>query len=160
METKAYTTIDRIAAGWPSGEWDEEPDKMQWEDPATLLPCLAVRHPRSGHWCGYVGVPVAHPFFELPYGHEKVGDSVGHYLTFSDRCNPNATEDRGICHIPSDGESDNVWWFGFDYSHLGDLTPLEAGDRRYGAYGAHYATLDQVKRQCAELASKLAEARS
>lgn len=41
MQTKQWTTIDKSA--WPRGAWDDEPDKVQWQDPATGLPCLIDR---------------------------------------------------------------------------------------------------------------------
>jgi len=57
MQTKDWTTVDRT--GWGSGPWDGEPDKRQWQDEATGLPCLIVRT-TLGHLCGYVGVPEGH----------------------------------------------------------------------------------------------------
>lgn len=44
-------------AAWGPGEWQDEPDRMQWIDPVTLLPCLMWRHPSLGSWCAYVGLP-------------------------------------------------------------------------------------------------------
>jgi hypothetical protein len=29
----------------------------------------------------------------------------------------------GICHIPGEGEPDDVWWLGFDCAHSGDFLP-------------------------------------
>ena len=29
--------------GWLSGEWDNEPDLIEWRDEKTGLPCLMVR---------------------------------------------------------------------------------------------------------------------
>ena len=38
-------------------------------------------------------------------------------LPYADAC-------RGsICHVPQPGEPDNVWWFGFDCGHVGDVIP-------------------------------------
>lgn len=65
-EVRAYITIDRQAAGWPSGPWDGEPDKVQWKDAATGMPCLAVRNWR-GNWCGYAGVAPSHPLYGKDY---------------------------------------------------------------------------------------------
>jgi len=36
---------------WGPGPWQEEPDKVQWQDPQTGSVCLAVRGPMGG-WCG------------------------------------------------------------------------------------------------------------
>lgn len=160
METKAYKTIDRAALGWPSGEWDSEPDKLQWPDEATGLPCLVVRHPRLGHLCGYVGVPPGHPL----HGHpdQDVDVEVHGGLTFANACQPEEREAEGICHVPGPGEPEHVHWFGFDCAHAGDFSPglhrkeLDWLDslkvlRDYDTYRA----LDYVKGECAKLALQL-----
>lgn len=164
METKEYKTIDR--SGWPSGEWDSEPDKVQWPDPATGLPCLAVRHSHSGHWCGYVGVAEGHLLYGADYNDVRFDDEwpdVHGGLTFADKCRPGA-EETGICHVPGEGEPDHVWWFGFDCAHSGDYGPLDAmyaRDRGYPFSIGHderYRPLAYVKAQCAKLAKQLATA--
>lgn len=43
--------IDR--SNWPCGEWDDEPDFLEWVDEETGLQCEIKRH-RDGHLCGYV----------------------------------------------------------------------------------------------------------
>ena len=78
METREYTTINRTALGWPDGPWNGEPDKVQWQDQQTGMPCLAVRHPESGHWCGYVGVDPDHPHFEQSYDDVSMADGEKH----------------------------------------------------------------------------------
>lgn len=40
-------------------------------------------------------------------------------ITFSDGCQ----EAGHICHTPEPGQPDNVWWFGFDCAHAGDVSP-------------------------------------
>lgn len=60
---KTETFIDRT--GWPSGPWDDEPDRVEWRDEATGLPCLALRNDMFGSWCGYVAVPPGHPVHGL-----------------------------------------------------------------------------------------------
>lgn len=65
MEYKEYRYVDR--SNWLPGEWDNEPDKIQFIDEATGLPCLIVRQPNSGHLCGYVGVSKSHPFYGKDY---------------------------------------------------------------------------------------------
>lgn len=150
MESKEYTTIDRSKWKQPFGEWDGEPDKAQWPDPVTGLPCLAVRHSTSGHWCGYVGVSEGHPYFGRPYD-EALVECIE--LTFADKCHPNATEDHGICHIAGEGEPDHVWWFGFDFAHAGDTCPGYMN--AYEFLDSSYKTLAVVKRECADLAAQL-----
>jgi hypothetical protein len=38
MDTIEYRTIDK--SQWGPGPWQDEPDKKQWQDEATGLPCL------------------------------------------------------------------------------------------------------------------------
>ena len=159
MQTKSYTTIDR---SWPSGPWDGEPDKMQWPDAETGLPCLAVRHQHSGHWCGYVGVSESHPLHGKNYSDDDLNLDVHGGLTFSDICQPVDDESRGICHVPDANEPDHVWWFGFDCAHLGDATPLDAkyaleGGSVFSGPGDTYKTLNYVRAECAKLAKQLVE---
>lgn len=221
MQIKEYTTVDKSA--WARGPWDGEPDKRQWPDPDTGLPCLAVRGP-AGAWCGYVGVMPGHPWHgkdydacvspELHDDHES-DDKGWHYnctpsgilrahggLTFASGCSELTRErweqwraniegrenearqyPRGsvarimqeratelesfeawheygratfICHLPEPGEPDNVWWFGFDCAHSGDLAP------KYDGLGGHhfgddmYRDLAYVEREVTSLAKQLA----
>jgi hypothetical protein len=53
-------------AEWGRGEWNNEPDKVQYVDVATNLDCLILRGP-VGALCGYVGVPETHPLFGTNY---------------------------------------------------------------------------------------------
>ena len=160
METKTYTTIDRTALGWPAGPWDGEPDKMQWPDAETGLPCLAVRHPSYGHWCGYVGLPPAHPMYGN--GFDDVAFEAHGGLTFAAPCSPGDDETKGICHIPAPGEPDHVWWLGFDCSHAWDLSPQDVKDKAERGYAfammddQQYRTLVYVRQQCVSLAAQVA----
>lgn len=149
MEARQYTTIDK--SGWGRGEWQDEPDKMQWQDEATGLPCLIVRGP-SGALCGYVGVAPDHPLHGKDYDHVDV--SVHGGLTFSDRCADSADESRGICHVAGEGEPDHVWWFGFDCAHLYDHTP--AYERHWGSGEDIYRDLAYVQSEVTSLARQLA----
>jgi hypothetical protein len=154
METKTYKTLDR--SGWGHGEWDDEPDKVQWPDEETGLPCLAVRSPSSGAWCGYVGVDASHTLFEVDYMELNVDVHGG--LTYSDFCRSHEIgEGRGICHVPGDGEPHDVWWLGFDCSHYGDLPPFSSFSFLSGGI---YRTLDYVQDQCRKLARQLAEVKN
>lgn len=161
METKEYTAIDRRSQEWPSGEWDGEPDKAQWPDAVTGMPCLAVRNSHFGFWCGYVGVAEGHPLFGKGYGDLDVEVHGG--LSFADECEPSGDEASRICHVPGEGEPDHVWWFGFDCGHSGDNSPRDAYHaatqrepcfKAILAYGT-YKTLAYVKSECADLARQL-----
>ncbi len=145
-------TKEQIAAfkvdksNWPRGEWDNEPDRVDFRHAG--LPCMMIRNFRLGHWCGYAGVPPTHPLFGKDYNEVEVEAHGG--LTYADHC------EGHICHVPELGESDEVFWFGFDCGHSGDIVPYTAkfeGLRDYGAYrNAAY-----VRHEVERLAEQLAE---
>jgi hypothetical protein len=159
METITYINPKVDRSRWGSGPWDGEPDKKQWQDAATGLPCLAVRNSNSGHWCGYVGVPPSHLYYNKDYN--DVEASVHGGLTFADRCQPGG-ECGSICHKAPEGE-DDVWWLGFDCHHAFDLAPgHNAIMAKYGltvSTDGTYRTLEYVENECKELAAQLAEAK-
>ena len=146
METIEYKAHDR--ADWPKGKWDSEPDKIQWQDPTTKLPCLMVRNSMGG-WCGYVGVPRNHPAYEVDY--DDVAAEVHGGLTYANKC-VDDPEEESICHIPGVGESDDVWWLGFDCVHGGDVCP----GRFRGMFGGTYKDQEYVTQQVTSLAAQLA----
>lgn len=144
------------------GPWLNEPDKIQFVDRTTGYPCLIVRSGSSGSLCGYVGVPEGHKFHGKHYDTEDLRDvNVHGGLTFSDKCSPNGKEERSICHVPDPGESDNVWWFGFDTSHCWDISPqMDATLRSIGHDPIRddrtkYRRIGYVKRHVAKLALQL-----
>jgi hypothetical protein len=150
MNEKTWVFIDKSA--WARGEWDNETDKVQWTDDDTGLPCLAVRNGFFGNWCGYVGVPREHPYYGQSYDDVPVNAHWG--LTYADKCREEDKE-HGICHIPDDGQSDDIWWFGFDYAHSGDVLPYRGSP--FVGYD-RYSTIDDVKKECASVAAQLASA--
>ncbi len=119
--------IDR--SSWSAGLWDSEPDSMEWIDNKTGFHCLAVRN-GSGAWCGYVGIPPSHPWYEINYAGctKNCGDvmycnhspenliAVHGGLTYSD-----GVHGRPWTGLP--GFPANPWWFGFDCHHAGDIAP-------------------------------------
>lgn len=147
METLQDRYMDK--SEWGDGPWQHEPDKQQWQDIETGLPCLIVRGP-MGALCGYVGVSKDHPWFEVDHDeYETISADVHGGLTFSSHC----AEDGKICHIVEEGEDDNVWWLGFDCSHLYDLAPKMHVDRRFPPeVGDVYRTLSYVRGECERLA--------
>lgn len=154
--TVAETATFHDRSSWGSGDWDNEPDRVEWRDESTDLPCLALRN-RLGAWCGYVACPPEHPWHGLDYDSEELGDVHAHGgLTFSSFCAEGEGPER-ICHVPRPGEPDNVWWLGFDCAHLGDHVP--AMHRDYLGRGETYRTLDYVQRQCSYLAAQVWAAR-
>ena len=162
METIEYRTKDK--SDWLRGPWDSEPDKVQFPDPDTGLPCLLHRGP-SGHWCGYVGVAKDHLAFEMPYDKldAKWDIDVHGGLTFSSFCKEKPVElgepdeSEGICHVPGPDDPERVWWLGFDCAHSGDYTGMSTGQSYVAQdYDNIYRTADYVKEQCALLAKQLA----
>lgn len=146
---------DDRPAHWPAGPWDSEPDKMQWQDEDTGLPCLIVRN-SMGALCGYVGVSEGHPLFGLDYSSTEADIEVHGGLTFSDRCRPGSDEGRGICHVPEAGEPDHVWWLGFDCNHSGDESPDSIARGWRSEWFASYKPLAYVQGECRSLAAQLA----
>lgn len=76
MKTIEYKTLDK--SKWGPGPWHTEPDKVQWKDGKTGLPCLIVRN-HGGAWCGYVGVSEGHPLYGIEYGQCPLGDKCAEY---------------------------------------------------------------------------------
>ncbi len=150
MKTIEYRTLDKST--WPKGPWIDEPDKKQWQDEETGLPCLIVRVSGSGHLCGYVGVLPGHPYYEDEYNNHYDLDAHSG-LTFSSHCSPGETEDRGICHI-APGEPE-PWWFGFDCAHGSDFSHF-ARSSSMPLYG-EYRDVVYVTSQCRKLAKQLKE---
>jgi hypothetical protein len=155
MQTLEYRSRDKT--DWGPGPWQDEPDKRQWVDEATGLPCLIVRNDMGG-LCGYVGVADGHPLFGKQYGDVDIEVHGG--LTFSDFCDEQAEECSAICHVVEPGENDRVWWLGFDCSHTWDLSPAAAArDRARGwrPIGREtYRDIAYVQAECASLARQLA----
>lgn len=153
METKSYTTIDK--SDWPNGEWQDEPDKMQFVDEATGYPCLIVRN-ILGCLCGYVGITRDHFLHGVDYSNAKFNNIEVHGgLTFSDKCNPHACESKGICHVVEEGEDDNVWWLGFDCAHFYDYRPSPIFVKM--AYHETYRNIRYLKNEIKNLARQLSE---
>jgi hypothetical protein len=157
--------IDR--SGWPPGPWDNEPDRIEWRT-AVGLPGLLLRN-RFGAWCGYVAVPPGHPCYGLDYEsiYPKGPDGEPDYsvrplpnpvhelsvhggVTYGNACDTAS----GICHVPEPGEPDDVWWFGFDCIHSGDVMPSTL---RYAPAlsGDVYRDVAYVRAECEELAEQL-----
>lgn len=160
MEHRTWTSVvDK--SGWAPGPWQDEPDKEQWADPATGLPCLLKRNPRSGSLCGYVGIPEGHPWYAVPYDDVPVW-GAGRELTYSGLCEP-GPEDRTICHVPAPGEPDRVWWLGFHTADVcrdvmpgQDATDVADGIPPFRMGDEVYRDVAYVKNVCTALAAVVA----
>ena len=162
MQTIEYITQDK--SEWGEGPWNNEPDKIQWLDKNTELPCLIVRN-RGGALCGYVGVSPSHPLHGVGYNDgdwETSPEAIFNVhggLTFTGSC-MQGDKSKVVCHVPDKGEEDNIWWFGFDCAHCEDYSP--AYEARYkglkiGDFGGEYRTIEYVLKEVRQLASQLKE---
>jgi hypothetical protein len=178
---------------WGEGPWTAEPDREEFRHAG--LACLLHRG-QLGAWCGYVAVPPGHMLHGKHYGadvpelreawerrKQSDGDmtlgramnalsgrdkasaevlfDVHGGLTYSDSCQGK------ICHVPAPGEPDDVWWFGFDCGHLGDLTPSMAALRQNPVFPLSlreappraevYRDIAYVRAETQRLAEQLAE---
>lgn len=115
-------------ARFSRGPWDNEPDKLNWKDKETGMPCMIVRN-SMGALCGYVAVHRGHPHYGKDYDAVDVECHGG--LTYANKCVGH------ICHAPEPGEPDDVWWFGFDCAHAWDFIPScsDDGDGTYRDIG-------------------------
>jgi hypothetical protein len=164
MQTREWHYADK--SEWGPGPWVDEPDKLQWQDEATGLPCLIKRNTQvTGALCGYVGLAEGHPDFGKSYHDVEVEVHGG--LTFADFCHKSdeQPEHELICHMHDPGEPDRVWWLGFDCSHAGDLSPrldsvlrsLPAFPKAPGGWEDTYRAIDYVKAHVTQLAAQLAK---
>lgn len=77
----------------------------------------------SFNWCGYISVPREHPLYGLSYT-----------SLFEDKADPLLAELNHHAHggfTYSAGSlymqpEENLWWFGFDCAHLGDISTTVA----------------------------------
>lgn len=158
MKTIEYRFIDKTE--WQDGPWNYEPDKIQWPDEKTGLPCL-IRRSSMGFLCGYVGVPPGHPWYGK--GYDEVDVNVHGGLTYAEACSEGEPE-YSICHVPSEGEPDHVWWLGFDCGHLEDKSDISLSRDFRAEYGLDwmsrgvYRDVPYVRSQIRSLAEQIAAA--
>jgi len=101
--------------------------------------CVILRHPHLKHLCGYVGVPKDHILYgvdhdDLPAEFHDVHGG----LTFSG--------------FRKEYTNDDLWYFGFDCAHAGDLVPAV-----FSTCNGTYRTMEYVEKECKKLAEKIAE---
>lgn len=121
------TWIDK--SDWGNGGWHEEPDRVEWDDRTTDLPCLALRLKFTGAWNGYVAVPRGHPWHGLAY--DAIPAKVHFGLTFAGT-GTTGTESEDVrrssigfgARWPAPFA--DAWWLGFDCGHHTDLCPAMA----------------------------------
>jgi hypothetical protein len=139
------------------GPWTGEPDKVQWTDKETQLPCIIKRSPIAGMWCGYVGIPKEHSLYGLDseeINHLSILNIHGD-ITFAAACQEGPPE-ATICHIPQEEKLDDVWWLGFDCAHSFDIIPNASGLLEILPDLSSYRDIDFAKDETTKLAKQLA----
>jgi hypothetical protein len=156
MKPSELPPIDR--SKWGPGPWDGEPDRVEFKTAAGFT--ALIQRVQRGHLCGYVAVPHTHPFYasgddRLKYKLEVHGD-----VTYAKACAGH------VCHVPAPGESDDVWWIGFDANHRDDSSPLggdpgffgfldDDGDDFASKGPDDYRTVEYMRAECEKLAEQL-----
>lgn len=119
--------------------WQDEPDRKEWVDKPTGLKCLIRRISGLGHLCGYVGIGPKHRLHGTHYDYVNIDVHGG--LTYAGNGVVDAGEDR------------DLWWFGFDCAHAGDVSPGLGTPFTDGVY----RDIEFVTSECETLARELQE---
>lgn len=139
MDAPNKDLIDK--SSWPRGEWNNEPDYLEWVDEETGFVCDIKRNHYLGNLCGYVTVPNLNGICDDDYC-DHLGIQVHGGITFSMK------KDGG--HV-----------FGFDCAHSGDLLPNDFKfkiPREFRLISdCTYKNIEYVKHECKELAKQLKE---
>lgn len=151
-DTKSAKPFIVDKSTWGDGPWQAEPDHVDWRDTETNYPCIAHRN-EAGAWCGYVGLPPGHPA-RSGNNYDNVDNEVEVHggITYGAKCF------GVICHVPEPGESDDVFWYGFDCNHYLDRAPgseaffRKIGHQRRADDPAVYRDLAYVQAECGKLA--------
>lgn len=130
--------VEGDKAEWGPGEWQDEPDYIEWIDPATRLPCIMRRNLSMGHWLGYVCLPHGHRARHLAFNstHEldkwaSEGDMFARLRRRSGRAAydnfPDLQCHGGLTYAGSiewrGPEFRGLRAAGMDFAHLDDLVP-------------------------------------
>lgn len=125
---------------WLQEKISQEGDKKEWTAHGFL--CLILRNPRMQNLCGYVGVNKDHHFFEQNVDDDDVQLDVHGGLTFA-----GAFEDYP-----------DLWFFGFDAAHGGDLVPRMVILNFYSEISGdlpEYRDMEYMTRETEKLAEQL-----
>ncbi len=142
------------------------------------LLCCIQRMGHSGNINGYVAVSKEHPLFGKKYS-DKIktdkepvfnGNYIGLLSTSMDKERDENTysidmalkvhggitySQDGLSGI-EDGLFGELWWFGFDTAHAGDVRPFQTDiDRKYPIRENEYRDFEYVKNETKELAKQL-----
>ena len=110
----------------------------------------AVVHNGNGYRCGYIRLPVGHPWHGADYDADVLdGVEVHGGLTFAEADKP--------CHKPG---ADDAWWLGFDCAHSRDRQDpsLPQQIAAFDFEGAEVRSQEYVEEQCRSLCEQAAAA--
>lgn len=173
--------------------WETEPTELHFE--AHGLKCIAYREHSHGAWRGYVGVPASSPLYGIGYAdvipypdtwkEQAVNlDQVDILQLFLTALDPDAVpaahapltivfpSHRGLSFAGHIEDFPELWFFGFDCAHAGDLVPefeevyarlarelpdIPGWPSLHGTprQPREYRTLEYVKGVCERLAQRL-----
>jgi len=110
---------------------------------------VVVRRNYLGSWCGYLGVPLDHPWAETEEDYPNVDVHGG--CTFTSRAHPISREE-------------GLFWVGFDCAHSFDAPPpwmrRELGSNIYTQFHSGvYRTLGYVEDQLIDMVRQAKEAK-
>lgn len=112
------------------------------------FPYSIWKHDVMGHLCGYLGVPLAHPWAKYQTNDWDIPANVHGGITFS------AVSTKDKPHLDYDGQpypSDipmDIFWVGFDCAHWGDWTKYSFDSKD------HKWTRDEVFSELTQLAEQ------
>lgn len=109
-----FTKVDRT--GWPNGEWDSEPDRIEWRMHGYY--CLVNRNPIDGRLCGYVALEKGHKYCGIRSN--KLSDILDTEVHGGITWASQAKDFTGTWQFPIW----DMWIVGFDCGHGGiDFMP-------------------------------------
>lgn len=117
------------------------------------FPCIVLRNQILGYFCGYVGVPNHHHYYNVDYNemyeNDKYHDLEVHWgVNFSSKF-----------HISGSKYSkySDYYYYGFDCGRSGDLTPVNITlNLSFGDDIHQYKDIEYVKNEIKSLADQLA----
>ncbi|WP_296720696.1 hypothetical protein [Erythrobacter sp.] len=155
------------------GPWENEPDRVAWQDAATGYACLILRQ-RNGTLAGYVAIGSSHPLwcYERDAIPSELGITPHKGLDYASLCDEYEPSEVRICHVghgqlshlttPLAADSDaagapDAWWFGFACDKVGDLLPEgnSRNDKNREDGPRLYRDIGYVADQVVQLANKL-----
>lgn len=171
MNSVTDTYIEDRVTKWGDGKWNNEPDRGQWLDPVTGLPCLFLRVPDMGHLCGYVGVDHTHPLYGMlnsdeAFDPDYVLDCWGGvtWTSMEDKLEGDAPVRFRFAFNNETADRRPFYLIGFDCAHYMDLVPgMEMYSKRYnlprlefpGEPRNEYRDVNFVMHECTKLALTL-----